>query len=608
MKNINTLYKFKKSYLVLIVVLMLFSSIPLNSQVTQQWVQRYDGTGNGEDLARSIAVDDQGSVYVTGISFGGGTSQDIITIKYNSTGVQQWVQSYNGPGNSDDIASSIAIDGERNVYVSGSSTGNGTLGDYITIKYNTAGVQQWVKWYNGTGNSGDGVTSMVLDGFGNVYITGYSYGITTGKDFVTIKYNSAGTVLWVQRYDGLGRSSDNLPSIAVNSSGNVFVTGRSTGIGTMEDCATIMYNSSGVQQWVQRYNGPGNDDDAGNSIAADNSGNVYVTGRSWGGNSTFDDYITIKYNSAGVQKWIQRYNGTSTGFDYATSIAIDGSGNIYVTGYSEKNTGPIYEYDYTTIKYDSTGNQKWMQRYDGPGKKEDYAYSVKVDRLGNVYVTGNSWGNDEDYATIKYDSTGAQKWVQRYSGPGNSTDIPRSLAVDDFGNAYVTGSSNGSGTGNDYFTVKYQFQLYLPTIGIPQLISPPNYSANLPLSLTLDWSSIQGSFVNYDVQVSTTSDFTSTVVNRSNLSTSQYLVPYSDRNPVLQPNTKYYWRARARSFLGTGAWSEVWVFNTGSGSSAPTGITQIGSEIPVEYKLYNNYPNPFNPVTFSGSIFLRIIL
>ncbi|NOS86301.1 MAG: T9SS type A sorting domain-containing protein, partial [Ignavibacteria bacterium] len=68
-------------------------------------------------------------------------------------------------------------------------------------------------------------------------------------------------------------------------------------------------------------------------------------------------------------------------------------------------------------------------------------------------------------------------------------------------------------------------------------------------------------------------------------------------NPVLQPNTKYYWRARASSFMGTGAWSEVWVFNTGSGSSAQTGITQIGSEIPVEYKLYNNYPNPFNPVT-----------
>ncbi len=141
------------------------------------------------------------------------------------------------------------------------------------------------------------------------------------------------------------------------------------------------------QEWVARYNGPIDSIDEAYSIAVDNSGNVYVTGRS-GGIGITKDYATIKYNSSGVQQWVARYNGPGNGRDDAYSIAVDNSGNSYVTGFS---TGLGTSYDYATIKYNSAGTQIWVARYNGPGNGNDFAYSIVVDNSGNVYVTGGSF-------------------------------------------------------------------------------------------------------------------------------------------------------------------------------------------------------------------------
>ncbi|MEO0083548.1 MAG: SBBP repeat-containing protein, partial [candidate division WOR-3 bacterium] len=241
----------------------------LLGQVDTAWVRRYNGPGNGWDEASAIAVDGSGNVYVTGYSWGSGTSYDYATVKYNSQGVEQWVARYNGPGNSDDGARAIAVDGSGNVYVTGSSYGSGTYADYATIKYNSSGVEQWVARYNGPGNSYDCAYAIAVDGLGNVYVTGYSWGSGTSADYATIKYNSQGVEQWVARYNGPGNSWDEASAIAVDGSGNVYVTGYSYGSGTSADYATIKYNSSGVEQWVARYNGPGNGGDWASAIAVD---------------------------------------------------------------------------------------------------------------------------------------------------------------------------------------------------------------------------------------------------------------------------------------------------------------------------------------------------
>ncbi|MBI1746683.1 MAG: SBBP repeat-containing protein [Acidobacteria bacterium] len=185
---------------------LLFHTGFLSAQVGQQWIARYNGSGNGTDYATALAVDADGNVYVTGYSYGVGTGSDYATVKYDAAGNQLWVARYNGPGNSWDWASALAVDANGNVYVTGWSLGVGTENDYATVKYDAAGNQLWVARYHGPGNSGDGASALAVDAEGNVYVTGGSVGVYRVSDYATVKYDAAGNQLWVARYNGPGNS------------------------------------------------------------------------------------------------------------------------------------------------------------------------------------------------------------------------------------------------------------------------------------------------------------------------------------------------------------------------------------------------------------------
>ena len=129
-------------------------------------------------------------------------------MKYNAGGAQQWVARYDGPASSDDVANALAVDGSGNVYVTGWSTGSGTGYDYATVKYNAAGVQQWAARYDGPASGDDYAGALAVDGSGNVYVTGYSAGSGTGYDYATVKYNAAGVQQWAARYDGPASGDD----------------------------------------------------------------------------------------------------------------------------------------------------------------------------------------------------------------------------------------------------------------------------------------------------------------------------------------------------------------------------------------------------------------
>jgi uncharacterized delta-60 repeat protein len=428
----------------------LFALIPVTTYsqgVYEAWVARYNGpaNANSDDYARALAVDASGNVYVTGSSWSD-TSIDYATIKYSSAGDALWLRRYNGPGNGGDVAYALAVDDSGNVYVTGSSFGGGaTINDYATIKYSPFGDTLWVKSYYGPGTSDDVAKALAVDDSGNVYVTGSSWS-GSFYDYATIKYSSSGDTLWVRRYNEVG-FDDAASALAVDDSGNVYVTGYSVGFGTSGDYATIKYNSFGDTLWVRRYNSPANNDDYARALAVDASGNVYVTGTSTvSGTST--DYATIKYSSAGDTVWVRRYNGPGNDIDGASALAVDASGNVYVTG---RSIGFGTSGDYATIKYNSFGDTLWVRRYNGPGNGGDAATALAVDDSGNVYVTGSSWsGSFYDYVTIKYSSSGDTRWVRRYNGPANSLDEASALAVDDSGNVYVTGYSGG-----DYATIKY---------------------------------------------------------------------------------------------------------------------------------------------------------
>lgn len=570
-----------KKYYVFLLVLLL--SAISHGQV-QQWVANYSGSYNGNDFIDALLIDGNYNVFVSGTSQVSLSASEIVSIKYNYNGGQLWLASYNSLPSHWSQSSEAGLDDSGNIFLSGyTSQGVGAFFDYATLKYNVTGNLQWVKKYDSPPSSNDYAYGIAVDNTGFLYITGESPQISGQQpDIVTIKYNKAtGDTLWVRVYNGPANGRDIGQSIAFDQSGNVYVTGQSVGSTSLADYVTIKYNSAGVQQWATRYNGPGNDNDYPYSIAVDNSGNSYVTGYSTGSGTGYD-FATIKYNSSGSQVWVRTYNGTGNGNDFVRDLVLDGSANVYIAGGSIETSN---YYDYSTIKYNTGGTQQWISHYNGPDDSADSATDLCLDQSGNVYVTGESEGvtSDFDFATIKYNSSGVQQWVMRYNGLGNGPDTPGEIAVSPSGNMIiVAGRTTGVSSGNDYTTVKYGI-----TPAVPALLSPPDNATGQSLTLLLDWSDVPEA-LSFSLQISTNINFTTTVVNQTGIVSSQYQVPSS----TLSNNVYYYWRVLSDNAGGQSAWTTPWRFRT-----AMLGVNTYSSEIPKEFKLYNGYPNPFNPIT-----------
>jgi hypothetical protein len=290
-----------------------------------------------------------------------------------------------------------------------------------------------------------------VDNEGNVFVTGWSDGGSGALEYATLAYSGAGVPMWTNRFHGPGEASDYAKAIAVDASGNVFVTGDSVASGNTHDYATVAYSGAGVPLWTNLYHGPGDGWDSATAIAVDKDGNVFVTGTSGG------DYATLAYSGTGVPLWTNRYNGPANGSDNPTAITVGPSGEVFVTGYS---TGTSGKADFATVAYSGAGIPLWTNRYNGPGNADDgppniALQSLAVDSGGNVVVTGYSWRTSNytssDYLTLAYSSSGIPLWTNRYNGPGNGEDIAFAAAVDKSGNVFVAGTSPGIGG----VTIKY---------------------------------------------------------------------------------------------------------------------------------------------------------
>ncbi len=333
---------------------------------------------------------------------------DIFLTKYNSSGNKQWTKQWGtssndfGKGVTVDGSGNIYVTG----YTNGDLDGNTNAGyyDIFLTKYSSSGNKQWTKQW-GTAGDDRGI-DIAVDGSDNVYVTGYTYGsldgnIDTGSaDIFLTKYDSSGNKQWTKQ---MGTSKyDEATDVAVDTNGNVYITGYTSGgldgntNQGLDDIFLVKYDTNGTKLWTNLWGT--SDYDYGNSVAVDNSGNVYVTGYTYGsldGNTNSSSYYDIfltKYSSSGNKQWTKQW-GTSD-WDSGNCVIMDGSGNIYVTGFTfgglDGNT-KVGSADIFLTKYDSSGNKLWTKQWGTI--YYEYGYGIVVDGSGNIYVTGYTEGD-----------------------------------------------------------------------------------------------------------------------------------------------------------------------------------------------------------------------
>jgi uncharacterized delta-60 repeat protein len=244
---------------------------------------------------------------------------------------------------------------------------------------------------------------------------------------------------WVYQYNGTGNNRDEGSSIVFGVDGNIYLAGMSIGNGSDSDFVVISLTSSGQERWVYRYNGIGNSGDKANSLVYGLDGNIYAAGFS-NGDTSQQDLLVVSLTTSGNERWVYRYNGSGNAWDVAYSIVYGEDGNIYIAGsiYDASTSS-----DFTVISLTSNGNQCWIYRYNGLGNGWDKASSLVYGNDGNIYVAGFSLGSGTyyDFTVISLTSNGSRRWVYWYNGPGIDWDDAYSITYGADGNIYVAGMS-----------------------------------------------------------------------------------------------------------------------------------------------------------------------
>ncbi len=450
--------KIIKSIIFLIIVLCIIftgNSIIRAAEADVVWTRTHNGSGNDNDKGNGIAVDSSGNVYVTGEEHNG-INYDIWVRKYDKDGnVIREVTHDNG---GTDRGNDIAVDTSGNVYVTGYETVVGEGNNIWVCKFSNNGIGIWTNTYNGVSNSYDKGNGIAVDNSGNVYVTGY---ITTGtgNDIWVCKFDNNGNGIWTNTYTSSGSFSDRGKGIAVDTSGNVYVTGDEYVIGEGNNIWVCKFSNNGIGIWTNTYNGNANNSDLGNGIAVDTSGNVYVTGYEHNG-ANYDIWVR-KYDTDGNTDWTRTYNGVANGYDKGNGIAVDNSGNVYVTGY--EHNGLVQYHNIWVRKYDTDGNTIWTRTYNG-ADNDDKGNGIAVDTSGNVYVTGY-----EEVAVCSSDI-----WIRKYScnleiGSGN-------LSKPQTGEIY---QADFTATGG---TAPYEWSLASGSLPLGLTLYPDGAISGIPLS------------------------------------------------------------------------------------------------------------------------------
>ncbi len=476
------------------------------------------------------------------------------------------------------------------------------------ITSNTFSQLVFLNRYSGNGNGNNVSTAIAVDGSGNTYVTGFVTNLLTGEDITTLKYDPNGSLIWSASYNGSANGNDEAYAITLDAAGNVYIAGTSVNTGTGNDFTVIKYDNGGQQQWVRSLSTPGSD--VAYAITVDALGNPIATG--FVSDPVLGNQLAVvKYDTSGVQQWAQ-IGGAGLGTSVVYAITVDGSNNIIVTGSSKLlvNT-PNQNKNILAMKLSSSGAQQWQNTYSGSGAGDNEGYSIACDNNNNVFLTGytTTQNNGKDYVTISYNTSGSQNWLSSYNGIANSDDIPNRLIVDDNGDVVVTGSSKHSNAPDceDYLTLKYS-----------------GSDGSQQFEARYNDPNINGKSISYGVSQYKHSRYYVTGYSRqSNLPGSEDIVTieYTAKGQmkskylISNPGCDCAYDIRADhngnfmlagylsnssshdTYNGPNSMCSAKYSSSGNSANNVIALTELETGIPKNFSLHQNYPNPFNPST-----------
>lgn len=452
----------------------------------------------------------------------------------------------------------------------------------FSLSYSQQPILEWVRSYNSPDNEGDHFTDFVLDNAGNVYETGWNTTQSEYNNIITVKYNSVGVLLWAVSYNGKGNPNDISTGIAVDSIGNCYVAGYSGFNFGPYDGILIKYNNSGDTLWTRKL--ASNLDEEFTSIAVDLNNFIYVTG------SSGDSAVVIKYDPEGNILWRTSYREPPFDIISGDKIEIDRFNNLLIGG-TKQIFSNLFSRDLLVRKYSQNGNFIWASTYGNPTNVADWMTGFVIDNSGNCYATGFSEVNGRDILTVKFNSNGTLSWAKYYNNTSNTTDQSNSIICDSSGNnIFIAGSTFVSGYSTNYITIKYNS--FGDTQWVKTYNGPGNYQDNAE-SISIDKL--------LNVYITGSSYFTNTDFNVATIKYSidgyqKWITRWGDGgdggSKILVDNNLNIYIGGGEGVAGPNFLDLLAIKY-----SQIVGINNISNIIPDKYQLFQNFPNPFNPVT-----------
>lgn len=443
----------RRLILIIVLTLVLYSRfLPQGWSLGSILFEKTWGT-NLNDAGKAVATDSNGNIYVTGSYNVTNLSEKLLLQKYNSSGNLMWTRGWHGNGS--DLGWSVAVDNSGNVLAGGETCESGACHP-ILLKLNSTGYLVWARTWGGS-TPLFGIYGVAVDSSGNVYVTGYKtiMGLFSTEIFV-FKFNPLGDALWKINWDN-GGYPEARGGITVGG-GGIYIggTSHSGGGGPF----LLKFNSTGGQVWQKTWLANGS---RAFSTVTDSSGNVYVTGETdFGGMGSCSGHscrqvFMLKFNPSS-NLVCQRTWGDTSSDNIGQGIATNSRGNVFVSGYTG-GTGTAKN-DTFLLKIGSSCNLLWSKTWGSPN--DDYSYGVATDSAGAAVMTG-SVGESPPY-TFKTGNSSLS--VPNFpTTNANGTISPESVSViASNGSLFIPVGSETYAGGSDLFILKYNDGSQLPSI------------------------------------------------------------------------------------------------------------------------------------------------